>query len=54
MKACEELSNCEVCDYDFENKEIWKNTWGIFMKLKDTFKIRIIEAFDDSIDANGK
>ena len=27
MKGCKKWSNCDVCDSDFENKEIWRNTW---------------------------
>ena len=33
LKAYKEQTNCEVCVYDFEIKEICRNTWCIFMEL---------------------
>ena len=34
LKAYKEQTICEVCVYDFEIKEICRNTWCIFMELR--------------------
>ena len=34
LKAYKEQTICEVCVYDFEIKEIYRNTWCIFMELR--------------------
>ena len=48
MKAYKEQTICEVCVYDFEIKEIYRNTWCISEGEIDNDDI--IEAFADAIE----
>ena len=48
LKAYKEQTICEVCVYDFEIKEIYRNTWCISEGEIDNDDI--IEAFADEIE----